>query len=175
MNHTDHVNLIQRGVSPVNGAWADFGSGEGAFTLALADLLIEGSAIFSIDRDRRALDAQRAAMQRLFPSANVTYQVADFTHKLALPPLDGVLMANSLHFVRHKAPVLERVRGYLKPGGRLIMVEYNSDSGNTWVPYPMSFETWAKLAAANGFTETRKLSARTSRFLGEIYSALSLT
>jgi SAM-dependent methyltransferase len=173
MNHTDHVNLIRTGVPALISVWADLGSGDGAFTLALADLLAEGSAIFSIGRDRRALDAQRSAMQRQFPTASVTYQVADFTQKLALPPLDGVLMANSLHFVRHKAPVLELVRGYLKPGGRLIMVEYNTDQGNTWVPYPMTFETWATLAQASGFADTRKLSARPSRFLGEIFSALS--
>ena len=174
MNHTDHVNLIRTGVSPSNGTWADLGSGEGAFTLALVDLLPEGSTIFSIDRDSRALDAQRTAMQRQFPASKVTYQMADFTQKLALPPLDGVIMANSLHFVNDKAPVLELVRGYLKPGGRLILVEYNIDHGNTWVPYPMSFETWAALAKQNGFAETRKLSARPSRFLGEIYSALNI-
>jgi SAM-dependent methyltransferase len=174
MNHTDHVNLIRTGIPAVQGTWADLGAGEGAFTLALADLLPEGSAIFSIDRDSRALDAQRAAMQRQFPAASVTYRVADFTHKLDLPPLDGVLMANSLHFVRHKAPVLELVRSYLKPDGRLILIEYNTDSGNTWVPHPMTFETWARLAQANGFADTRKLSARPSRFLGEIFSALSV-
>jgi hypothetical protein len=100
--------------------------------------------------------------------------VADFTQTLDLPLLDGIIMANSLHFVRLKGDVLQKVRGYLKPGGRLIMVEYNTDSGNTWVPYPMSFETWAAMAKRNGFSETRKLSARPSKFLGEIYSALSI-
>ncbi len=173
MNHTDHVNLIRTGVSPSNGTWADLGSGEGAFTLALAELLVDGK-IYSIDQNSHVLEAQRTAMQRQFPTRNVTYQTADFTRKLHLPPLDGVLMANSLHFVRHKEPVLELVRGYLKPQGYLLLVEYNSDQGNTWVPYPMRFETWAALAKRNGFTDTRKLSARPSRFLGEIYSALSL-
>ena len=37
MDHTDHVNLIRAGVS-TGGVWADFGSGGGAFTLALADV-----------------------------------------------------------------------------------------------------------------------------------------
>lgn len=172
MNHNDHVNLIRAGVD-TSGAWADFGSGGGAFTLALADVLDESATIYSIDQDTGTLNQQRRAMHDRFPERLVTYLQADFTRKLDLPPLDGILMANSLHFVRQKEPVLELVRGYLKPDGRLLMVEYNTDHGNTWVPYPFSFETWQVVAIQNGFRDTRLLSARPSRFLGEIYSAVS--
>ena len=171
MDHTDHVNLIRNGV--VDGIWADFGSGTGAFTLALADLLPAGSTIFSIDRDANALDQQRRIMRERFPNQNVSYQTADFTAPLNLPPLDGILMANSLHFIRDKDAVLKQIHGYLKPDGRLLIVEYNTDHGNTWVPYPFSFATWQKLAAKNGFRDTRLLAARPSRFLSEIYSAVS--
>jgi ubiquinone/menaquinone biosynthesis C-methylase UbiE len=172
MNHTDHVNLIRMGVY-TGGVWADFGSGGGAFTLALADVLDEDATIYSIDRDAGALNQQRAALRDQFPERLINYMHADFTRKLDLPPLDGVLMANSLHFVRQKEPMLGLVRGYLKPDGRLLIVEYNTDHGNTWVPYPFSFETWQMMANKNGFRDTRLLSARPSRFLGEIYSAVS--
>jgi SAM-dependent methyltransferase len=177
MDHTDHVNLIRGGLAQPNGIWADLGSGGGAFTLALADLLSASTSaqIYSIDRDASALDQQLSAMRQRFPNQTVTYLNADFTRKLDLPPLDGLIMANSLHFVRHKEPVLEFVRGYLKPGGHLILVEYNVDRGNTWVPYPMSFETWRELANKNSFKNTRLLHVRPSRFLNEIYSALSIS
>ena len=172
MNHTDHVNLIRGGVVP--GIWADFGSGGGAFTLALADLLGDEGAIYSIDRDTHALNEQRDAMRTHFPGSTVRYLTADFTKPVDLPPLDGIVMANSLHFVRQKEPVLRQIYGYLKPAGRLVMVEYNVDSGNMWVPHPFSFETWQTLAARNGFGDTRKIGARPSRNLREIYSALSI-
>jgi ubiquinone/menaquinone biosynthesis C-methylase UbiE len=177
MNHADHVNLIRGGVSPGvdDGIWADFGSGAGAFTLALADLLGERATIYSIDRDSTALKLQRSVMHTQFPACDVRYLEGDFTQTLDLPALDGAVMANSLHFVREKEPALNRIRGYLKPGGRLILVEYNTDSGNTWVPYPLSFETWRALADQNGFKDTRLLGKRPSRFLGEIYSAISVT
>lgn len=172
MNHADHVNLIRGGVAP--SVWADFGSGGGAFTLALADLLGSEGEIYSVDRDSRALDEQRAAMRAQFPDRTVHYLTADFTRALDLPPLDGIVMANSLHFVRQKEPVLKLVHNYLKPGARLILVEYNTDSGNTWVPYPLAFETWQTLAGQNGFRDTRLIGAHPSRFLREIYSALSI-
>jgi len=113
-------------------------------------------------------------MEARFPAVSVRYQVADFTQPLDLPPLDGLLMANSLHFLRDKAPTLRRLVALLKPGGRLVLVEYNADRGNRWVPYPLSYETWRGLAERCGLEGTRLLATVPSRFLGEIYAALSL-
>lgn len=174
MDHRDHVALLRDGISGPGGTWADLGSGTGAFTLALADLLGPGAHIVSVDRDGRALREQERAMRAAFPGTSVEYRTADFTGDLDLPPLDGIVMANSLHFVREKGPVLRRVRDWLRPGGTLLLVEYNADRGNMWVPYPMAYPTWERLAAASGLVGTRLLRRVPSRFLGEIYSAASL-
>jgi SAM-dependent methyltransferase len=172
MNHNDHVSLL-RGAVEAGGVWADFGSGTGAFTLALADLLGPKGRIYSVEQDGRALREQQSAMRGRFPDVSVDYVTADFTRKLDLPLLDGIVMANSLHFIRDKEPVLALMRGYLKPDGRFVLIEYNADRGNTWVPYPLSYPTWERMARQSGFSQTRKLAAVPSRFLGEIYSAVS--
>lgn len=174
MIHDDHVGLLRGGISERGGVWADLGSGAGAFTLALADLLGPGAAIYSVDQDRGALREQERSMHARFPDRAVTYLVADFTYPLEMPPLDGIVMANSLHYQRDKAPVLRLAHGYLKQGGRLALVEYNADRGNPWVPYPLSYPTWEALAARSGFIGTRLLATVPSRFLREMYSALSL-
>ena len=175
MNHEDHINLLRKGIPGRGGIWADLGSGTGAFTLALADVLGPLAHIYTVDKDRSALREQERAMRARFPAITVHYIAADFTHRLDLPPLDGIVMANSLHFVREKRAVVQLIRTYLRPGGRLIIVEYNIDRGNMWVPYPFSYSTWEELARQNGFVDTRLLTTRPSRFLGEMYSAVSLT
>jgi len=174
MDHRDHVGLLREGVEGGGSAWADLGSGEGAFTLALADLLGPGGSIVSVDRDRRALLVQQRAVREAFPQVALTPLEADFGRRLELPPLDGIVMANSLHFSRDKPGVLRLVRGYLRPGGRLVLVEYDTDQGNPWVPHPLSYATWVQLAGDAGFRRTRRLASVPSRFLGSIYSALSL-
>ncbi len=173
MNHDDHVHLLRGGIPGPGGVWADFGSGTGAFTLALAELIGPTGEIHSVDKDRGALKEQARAMRARFPTVTVHDLAADFTHPLDLPALDGVVMANALHFQRDKEAVVRLVRGYLKSEGRLILVEYNVDRGNFAVPHPLSYATWEALARRSGFAETRRLATRPSRFLGEIYSALS--
>jgi ubiquinone/menaquinone biosynthesis C-methylase UbiE len=173
VDHRDLVSLIREGVEGQPGEWADLGSGGGAFTLALAELLGQEGSIHSIDRDTHALERQRRAVAERFPASRVSYMAADFSRPLGLPPLDGVLMANSLHFIRRKEPVLELLRSYLKPGGRLILVEYDSDRGNPWVPHPLSYPSWERLSIEAGFAQTRLLKRIPSRVLGAIYSASS--
>jgi ubiquinone/menaquinone biosynthesis C-methylase UbiE len=172
VDHADHVRLLRDGVTR-GGTWADLGAGTGAFTFALAELVGPDGEVIAVDRDRGALrDLKRAAPPG---GAAIRTLAGDFTKPIDLPALDGIVMANSLHFVRGKAPVLANVHGMLKSSGRLLLVEYDTDKGNHWVPYPLSFDTWRTLADASGFTDTRKLATVPSRFLGRIFSAVSLT
>jgi len=170
VNHADLVALIEGGVTEHGGRWADLGSGEGAFTLALADLVGPGSHITAVDRDAGAL---RHLERDRFPGVEIETHVGDFTRPLALSNLDGIVMANSLHFVRNKVPVVASVRDMLRPGGTLIVVEYGTDRGNPWVPHPFSYPSWEAMAAQAGFVGTRLLRTIPSRHLGSMYSAAS--
>jgi ubiquinone/menaquinone biosynthesis C-methylase UbiE len=177
LDHADHVALIENGIPALGGVWADFGSGSGAFTLALAERIGPQGEIYSIDRDAGALRRQSRALAERFPerAAALTHFIqADFSLPLDLPRLDGVVMANALHFQREKDGLVRRIFETLRPGGRLVLVEYNVDRGNPWVPFPIAYPSWEKIARRNGFVATRLLARRPSRFLREIYSALSI-
>ena len=61
----------------------------------------------------------------------------------------------------------------LRAGGRFILVEYDTDDGNPWVPHPLSLGSWVRLATAAGLSGTCVIGRVPSRFLGAIYSAVS--
>jgi ubiquinone/menaquinone biosynthesis C-methylase UbiE len=173
MNPADLIALLHDGVTAKGGTWADLGAGEGAFTLALAELLGPGAHITALDRDAGALRSLGDEVGRRYPATDLQTLTADFTRPLGLTGLDGIVMANSLHFVRNKAPVLVSVREMLRPGGTLLVVEYGADRGNPWVPHPFSYPSWERLATEAGFEATRLLKTIPSRFLGTLYSAAS--
>jgi ubiquinone/menaquinone biosynthesis C-methylase UbiE len=176
MDHHDHVNLLHPANPQPGGTWADFGAGSGAFTLALRELVGAEAAIYAVDKDRsRLAELERAYRQRFGAEtsreARLTLVQADFSRSLDLPALDGIVMANSLHYYKDKEALLRHVGSFLKPKGVLLLVEYNVDRGNPWVPHPLSFETYHALALRCGFEAPRLLTRAPSSFLHEFYSA----
>jgi len=190
VDHDDHVGLLRDGVegrapgswggdtagsSGAGGTWADIGAGTGAFTLALADLLGPGGRIVAIDRDRAALAENARAIRARFPGVAIATLVADMTGPLDLPLLDGIVAANSLHFVlpADQAAVVARLAAHLRPGAPFVIVEYDVDRGNRWVPHPFTFETWRLIAAEAGLVAPERLGHVPSGWIGGIHSALA--
>jgi SAM-dependent methyltransferase len=175
VDHADHVALIRGGVEGAGPRWLELGAGRGAFTLALADLLGPRGDILATDRDLPALRALTSDLHRRFPEVPVSTQELDFRKPLPthLKPFDGILAANALHFAPDVPRIAAGLRELIRPGGRLVVVEYDADHGNPWVPYPFSFSTWQGRAAGAGYVGTRRLHRVPSRFLGGIYAAVS--
>ena len=173
MDHADHVHFLRNGIPAPGGVWAEFGAGRGAFTLALADLIGPTGNIRAIDQDERALRANARTMCTRFPDLRVQYEVGDYTQPLRLPPLDGIVMANTLHFQLDQPTVLRHCRRYLRPRGRLLLVEYNLNQAHVAVPHPVAYPRWLRLAQDAGLGHTALLATRPSRFLREIYAAVS--
>ena len=169
------ITLLRPGIPAPGGIWADVGCGDGIFTCALYTLIQPGGAIHAVDRDQFALDALGRHLAESHPEAVVHPVRADFTRELTLPALDGMVMANSIHFVADKAPVLARLIRLLKPGGRLIVVEYNTSRGNPAVPYPLDEHSFLRLAAQVGLHKPRIIARIPSSFLGEMYAGMGTT
>jgi len=154
--------------------WADFGAGEGTFTRALIKLLGPLSRIYAVDRDATAI----ARIDRR-PSAlggKVIPVVADLARPFDLPELgedllDGALFANTLHFIRDPVTVLTRLVSLVKPGGRIVFVEYDRRAASPWVPYPISSARLPALAASAGLTAPTITTTRRSEYGGELYVA----
>jgi predicted RNA methylase len=57
MEIQEAVDLLRDAVGDSTGIWADLGAGIGTFTLALAELLGDGSTIYAVDADANAAHA----------------------------------------------------------------------------------------------------------------------
>lgn len=171
MTHAEHVHLIHKAITTRGGIWADLGSGDGAFTLALRDLAGPDVTIYSIDKDNSRLKVQEELFNNQFQQTHITFTQADFTQTLDFPPLDGVVMANSLHYVKDQTTFLKKLQKYLKPQASLVLIEYNTDEGNQWVPYPVSYQRFVELAKESGFVSPELLERIPSTYWDEMYCA----
>lgn len=173
MDTSEAVDLITGAVPRRAGTWADLGAGDGVFTRALAEVLGAGSRVYAVERDRRALVTLERRVAR--DMAGVIVVEADFTGPFELPGLDGVLdgilMANALHYVRDPGPLLARLAQRLSPGGRLVLVEYDRRGANRWVPFPIPVARLPELAASSGFSTPIVTATRPSAFGGDLYVA----
>jgi ubiquinone/menaquinone biosynthesis C-methylase UbiE len=167
--------LLQPGIPGPGGVWADLGCGDGIFTAALYTLIRPGGEIYAVDKNRRALQSLQREFAAHYPEATLYPLVADFTAPMELPPLDGLVMANALHFVRRKTLLLSGLSRQLTPGGRLIVVEYNTAQGNYAVPHPVDEVGFLELVDAAGLHGARVISRIPSSFLGEMYAGLAFT
>lgn len=148
-------------------SWCDLGCGGGTFTMALADLLGPGSTIHAVDMDQRSL----ARIPERADGVSVHKMVGDLTSpSLRLPRVNGVLMANCLHFIREQRALLKRL---LSVTDRFLIVEYERSRPNRWGPYPVGFDRLRQLFREVGVERVEKLAIRPSRFGGTMYSALA--
>ena len=171
MKASEAVSLIESAVKGHRGVWADLGAGTGTFTRALAQILGPGSRIYAVDQDRVALDELRTLAREL---PDVAVIEADFTEKLPglkEGELDGILLANALHFVRDAESVLGKLVKLLRDNGRVVVVEYDRRVESRWVRYPVPITRLDSLAAAAGLTAPVVTTTRPSDYEGIIYVA----
>jgi SAM-dependent methyltransferase len=143
--------------------------------MALATLLGPEGTVHAVDHDATALRAlQESPAPRRGRLAAVRTLVGDFSAEIDLHELDGVVMANALHYVPYdrQAAVLERVGTLVKPGRPLVLIEYDRRGPNPWVPYPVPPGRLEIVAREAELTAPAFLAARRSRYGGSIYSAV---
>jgi ubiquinone/menaquinone biosynthesis C-methylase UbiE len=148
-------------------SWCDLGCGSGTFTTALAQLLAPGSTIHAVDLDQKAL----ASVPDHYDGVEIRRTVGDIrSPNFRLPPVDGILMANTLHFIQEQRVFLRRL---LFLTDRFLVVEYERSKPNRWGPYPVGFERLHQLFSEAGVERVAKLTTRPSLFGGTMYSALA--
>ena len=163
------IRLIEKGVRPKGAAhWADLGAGDGLFTKVLSTLLPPGSEIYAIDKN--------PVVKSIVVQGDITLHsiTKDFTDtSLVAIPLDGIMIANALHYVRDKVQFVQQWKKKLKADGVLIIVEYDIDTGNQWIPYPLSFNRLIRMKKELGASDIMQIGKEASAYHRQgMYSAL---
>ncbi len=162
MTSSDAKDLITNAITEkVKSEWVDLGCGSGTFTYALAALLADGSRIHAVDRLHQYLKSVQNGV-------HITFKKADFERQeLHFANLSGIVMANSLHFVEGQLELILRIKPWLKAGGKIILIEYDTDDPNAWVPYPITFDRAVEMFNNAGFQNISKVGELNSRIRKE--------
>lgn len=169
MTKTEAVTLISKGIGNMDQPqhWADLGCGTGLFTEALAALLPTGSSITAIDVNQQRPPATMGN------NVTVQFKKADFVaDELHEGPLNGILIANALHFVKDKKALVQKLEQQFNGSARFLVVEYDHSQANRWEPYPIPFASLKELFAGLGYTRIEKTGERQSVYGGNMYAAL---
>jgi len=108
---------------------ADIGAGSGLFEVPLAKAVAPGGKVYAVDIDegffpqvKRKADEARVT--------NVQTVLGKYTDpNLPVKNVDMVFFHDVLHHIQDRAGYLKAVAGYLKPGGRVAVVDYEQGQG----------------------------------------------
>ena len=148
-------------------SWCDLGCGTGTFTKALAQSLDSGSTILAVDMDSTALKAipGRGSWSRNPKGVRRSEEPwsAPWT-------VDGILMANSLHFIQDQHLLIKKLlpltNCFFNCGVRALKTKPLGT-------YPVGFEKLRQLFNESGVQRVEKLLTQGSRLGGTIYSAFA--
>lgn len=144
---------------------ADLGAGSGTYSLALAEKTKGGnSKIYAVDIQKDLLERlDKEAQSRGITSIHIIWGDIETEKgsRLRHDSIDTVLIANTLFQTEHKKKLIQEAYRILKPGGRLIIIDWSESFGNIG-PKPesvISASAAETLCSENGFQKDRTFDA----------------
>jgi len=139
---------------PKGAAVADIGAGSGYITVRLADRVGPTGRVFANDVQPQMLNILSRRLDRS-KITNVTLIEGTFDDP-RLPPtsVDLVLMVDVYHELSQPQSILRHLRESLKPGGRLVLLEYRKEDPTVPIKpeHKMSVAEARMEVEAEGFT-----------------------
>lgn len=150
---------------------ADFGSGSGYFSVPLAEIAKQGS-IYALDVIADNLEAVKSKAE-LAGVSNIITRQCDLEKpggsKIESDSVDLVLMRNILFQSQKKQAVIEEAKRVLKPGGQLVVIEWQPEAvlapKEGWLLNQAQAD---QLVDSAGFSLVKKLSLDEHHF-GAVY------
>jgi ubiquinone/menaquinone biosynthesis C-methylase UbiE len=108
---------------------ADIGSGSGLFTRPIAKAIAPGGVAYAVDIDAGLLTiVARTATEHQVPNIRIV-QAEPADPKLP-EPVDIALICDTLHHIGQQGTYLRTLKRYLKPGGRVAVIDFSDEWPN---------------------------------------------
>jgi ubiquinone/menaquinone biosynthesis C-methylase UbiE len=122
---------------------ADIGSGSGSFSIPMAKAIAPNGILYAVDIDQKMLDfvAERAKKEGVTNLKTVLGEYDD--PKLPVKDVDVAFFHRVLHMIEHRQAYVNATAKYLKPDGRIVVIDKNRENADNWMWLKQSdVDTW---------------------------------
>lgn len=143
---------------------ADFGSGSGFYTTAIAKAISPGGKVFAVDIQKDLLEKIKNGARQIHLN-NIDIIWGDLEHlggtKLRENSMEAVTICNLFFQIKNKDALCLEAKRILRPNGRVLVVDWESSFGNIG---PQQKDVISKINMTtlfqdHGFTLDREISA----------------
>ncbi len=122
---------------------ADVGSGTGAFSIAMAKAIAPNGTLYAVDIDQKLLDVV-AGKAKAAGLTNVRTVLGEYDDpKLPVKTVDVAFFHRVLHMIEHRQAYVNATATYLKPDGRIVIIEKEPEDADDWMWLKQSdVDTW---------------------------------
>ena len=107
---------------------ADIGAGTGVFSIPLARAVRPGGKLYAVEVDEKLL-AHIVEVGTEQGVTNIESVYAEFNDPLLPPGVDLAFIHDVLHHIEARDVYLKNLAGYLKPGGRIAVIDFKAGVG----------------------------------------------
>jgi ubiquinone/menaquinone biosynthesis C-methylase UbiE len=140
---------------------ADIGAGTGYYTWQLAKQVGAGGRVYAVDVQPEMIRMLDSQMAKRGVRNVVSVLGSDTTVKLPPASVDLAIMVDVYHELAYPSEVLDSIIGALKPGGRVVFVEYRAEDPAVAIKplHKMSESQVRREATAHGLKWERSIES----------------
>ncbi|HET7059437.1 MAG TPA: methyltransferase domain-containing protein [Nitrospiraceae bacterium] len=116
---------------------ADIGAGSGYFTRRFVQAVTEKGTVYAVDVEPDMLQYAKASIARMPIPSTVEFILAQPDNP-RLPPqsADLIFLCNVYHHLNDRPAYFSNIRSALKPGGRIVIIDFYHDARSGDVGFP---------------------------------------
>lgn len=131
---------------------ADIGAGSGYYTFKIAPKVPKGK-VYAVEIQEKAINYLKEKSQELGISNVVPVMGSEKSPNLPTASVDLAIMVDVYHELEYPVEMLASIRQSLKPGGKLLLIEYRGEDPEVAIKplHKMTVKQAEKELTANGF------------------------